>query len=654
MKILVLGTSSFAAHGLAARLTRAGHEVWTFNRSRLATAGPRDLHGSYERAVELSAAVGRCDALINYAIAKFGGIEENLALADQVIAVARAREVSRVIHVSSISVLPAVSGPVDETTPAVAHRWKGEYSKVKVAVERRFEEVVRDRLLLVVRPGFIIGPGLADSLPGIARLLPTGHLMGLGNRHSIIPLVAREHVHEAVCRLVQLAEARAGERFMLVSPDAPTRAEYLAVHCRELGRGQRPLHFPAWLWRVGLAGGSVALTLLKRRPARLVKLFEHNLNVRTYDCTQTKRRLGLDFRFDWPAALREVAESGASARWPVPVPGGVLPARAQTLHYVGLGRIVQQKHLPGLARNGFTGRVSWTDPALTAPPAAPVTLAPQPGFASDATHAVITAPSLVREGIYRSLPATAADVLVEKPFAVSRAMLDAHQTLLAGRRVFVVHNYRLKPNVLAFRRFLAERPPGALRRVTLHFDTPSPHHERAAWQREEWRNRILLTDYAIHYLDLAWLLFDGPMTIRHCERARNARGELARLAAEVTFPTGVCSLFIRQGAHQRQCSLRYVFDHYAVELRFYPDVFEPLLGGQNPLDDLRLFADSMVSTAGKVMEKLRLRTQDHSHDLLLGAFTGTGDASALAEFSLPALRSFYERLTLLADEAYRE
>jgi len=654
MKILILGTSSFAAHGLAERLNRAGHEVWTFNRSRVLAAGPRDLHGPYARLAEITAAVGQCDRLINYALAKFGGVEENLTLADQVIATVRARNVSRVIHVSSISVLPAVSGIVDEATPAVVHRWKGEYSKVKVAVEIRFEEALRDRQLLVVRPGFIIGQGLADSLPGIARLLPTGQLLGLGNRDSIIPLVAREHVNEAICRLVELANVQAGERYMLVSPDAPPRADYLAFHCRELGRGRSTLHFPAWLWRVGMAGGSVALTLLKRRPARLVKLFEHNLSVRHYNCAQTMRRLGLDLRFDWRAALREIAEVGASSQWPASAAGGVVPARASRLHYVGLGRIVQQKHLPGLARNGFAGRISWTDPALTTSPHAAVALDPKPGFPPDATHVVVTAPWFFRETVYQQLPAGATDVLVEKPFAVSRSQLDAHRRLLTGRRVFAVHNYRLKPNVLAFRRFLEACPPGALRKVTLHFDTPSPYHERAAWLRDEWRNRVLLTDYAIHFLDLAWLLFDGPMTIRHCERTRNARGELARLSAEVAFPTGNCSIFIRQGAHQRQCSLRYVFDNYATELRFYPEVFQPIFGGHSVLDDARLFTRGLASTAGKVLEKLRWRTQDYSHDMILGAFTGTRDSAALTEFSLEALQPFYERLTTLADEVYRE
>jgi nucleoside-diphosphate-sugar epimerase len=631
---------------LRERLEQAGHEVWTFNRGRAANAGPRDLHGGYDRLAELVRPLGACDALINYAIVKHGSAEDNLRLADQVIAAARALEVRRLIHISSISVLPAVCGTVDEQTAVVTHRWKGVYSKVKVAVEQHFEATVRERMLLVVRPGFILGAGLADSLSGIGRRLPSGHMLGLGNRRSIIPLVSRAHCNDALCRMVDAPLTGQHHRFMLVAPDAPDRAAYVGFHCQALGRGWRALHFPAWLWRLGLMLGSVPLSALKRRHERLVKLFEHNLNVRQYDCAQTSRALGVDFRFDWQAALREVTGVGPAVTWPTS-PDAPVPARAGQVHYFGLGRIVLQKHLPGLARNQFTGALSWTDPARREPPAGRVQFAPQPGVPANATHAVITAPWRVRKEIYAQLPAGVRDVLIEKPFAVSAAQFAEHRQLLGDRRAYVVHNYRLKPNVLAFRKFLAERPAGRLRWVKLHYETPSPWHEQAAWMRDEWRNRILVTDYAIHYLDLAWSLFAGPMMIGRCDTQRNARGELASVSADLRFPEGACSLFLRQGAHQRQCLIEFVFENYTAHLRFYPDIFQPILGGHTGLDDARLAGRELFATAQKVGEKLGLLAPDRSHDLILGSFTGTGDAAALREFSLEALTPF-------ADAAYRE
>ncbi|NDF00296.1 MAG: NAD-dependent epimerase/dehydratase family protein [Verrucomicrobia bacterium] len=611
------------------------------------------MAGRYDQLAETLRPAGSCDVLINYSIVKHGSVEENLRLADQVIAAARALEVRRLIHISSISVLPAVSGTVDEQTPVVVHRWKGVYSKVKVAVEQHFEAVVQERMLLVVRPGFILGAGLADSLSGIGRRLPTGQMLGLGNRRSIIPLVSRAHCNEALARMVDAPLTGNHHRFMMVAPDAPDRAAYVGFHCHALGRGTRALHCPAWLWRLGLGLVSIPLSLLRRRHERLVKLFEHNLNVRQYDCAQTSRALGVDFRFDWQAALREVAGVGPSTGWPA-ANETVPPTQPGQVHYVGLGRIVQQKHLPGLARNGFTGTLSWTDPARTTPPAASVALSPQSGWPAAASHVVITAPCQAREAVYASLPPSVQEVLIEKPFATSAVQLARHRELLGARRAYVMHNYRLKPNVLAFRRYLGERPAGALRWVTLHYETPSPWHEQVAWMRAEWRHRILVTDYAIHYLDLAWSLFDGPMVIQRCQTRRNARGELASVAADVAFPGGACSLFLRQGAHQRQCLIEFVFENYTAQLRFYPDMFQPVLGGHTGLDDARLALRSLMATAHKVGEKLGWRAHDRSHDQILGAFTGTAEPAALGEFSLPALMPFYERLTRFADEVYRE
>jgi hypothetical protein len=120
MKILILASSSFAATGLPESLTAAGHEVWTFNRSPLANAGPQDLSGRYEQLEDIAAqALPTCDVLINYAIVKNGTIEQNIAMADLVMSAARRLGVKRFIHISSISVLPSITGVVNEDAAAV-------------------------------------------------------------------------------------------------------------------------------------------------------------------------------------------------------------------------------------------------------------------------------------------------------------------------------------------------------------------------------------------------------------------------------------------------------------------------------------------------------------------------------------------------------
>ncbi len=348
MRVFILASSSFAARDLPQQLTAAGNEVWTFNRNPVASPGTRDLAGSYSRLAEIAGEkLQACDVLINYAIVKNGTIEQNLELADVVLACARRLSVRRFIHISSISVLPSVTGTVDERTSAVAAKWKGIYSRVKSAVEQHIVGLWKDSELIVVRPGFILGSGMIDSMVGIGRRLPTGQVLGLGNRRSLIPIVSRATVNKALVLMASgpLTNAPVAVVRMLVASNVPSREEYLRFQCTALGRGWNAIHIPVWLWRIGLACASVPASLWKRRMCRLVKLFEHNLNVRNYDCSQTQSELRLDFSFDWQSSLQESMRIRPSPTWP----SGRLsttPPVAKALTYFGMGRIVRQRHLP--------------------------------------------------------------------------------------------------------------------------------------------------------------------------------------------------------------------------------------------------------------------------------------------------------------------
>ncbi len=657
MKILLLASSSFAAASLPASLRAAGHDVWTFNRSRPAEAGPQDLAGSYEFLGDITtAAMGSAEVLINFAIVKNGSIEQNIELADRVMEAGRRLGVKRFIHISSISVLPSVEGVLNEDAVAVEAKWKGVYSRVKAAVESHVIPRWKEGELVVVRPGFILDQGLVDSMVGTGKALPTGHVLGLGNRRTIIMLIHRRTVDEALTRIsgAALAEGASHKTYMLVAPNAPERQEYLDFHCHEMGRGWSTLHLPVWFWRLALACASPLLSLLKGRQFRLVKLFEHNLNVRRYDCSRTERELGLEMSFDWRQSLLSLVHAKPAEPWPQKEVG-FWPKAAQ-LGYVGIGRIVQQKHLPGLLRAAFTGRISWKDPAVKeALPVPGLALAAHEGLDATAGHVVITAPWKSRARVLEDLSPETSHVLLEKPMAVSRTHLQEMTDRLAGRRAAVLHNYRFKPNVLRYRDFLRRHPSGALRAVTLHYETPSPANEQSAWMKQERRHRILLCDYALHYLDLAWIFCRGEMRLQRCDTSFNDRDELQHVSASMTFDGGVtCDILIRSGCHQRQCILTHHFQNYSAELRFFPDVFVPMTGGKGTVTDLLLTLDGLRATGAKILEKLNLHVSDRSHDSVLASFAGLGDPAVMGELSVEALRPFYERLTELADRVYGE
>jgi hypothetical protein len=357
--------------------------------------------------------------------------------------------------------------------------------------------------------------------------------------------------------------------------------------------------------------------------------------------------------FDWKQTLRDLVHLAPSPDWPSP---NTLPARAKpsVLGYFGMGRIVNQKHLPGLARSGFNGSLCWSDPVIReAPVHAGLKIGPQAGLPAEASHVVITAPVGARPSILAGLLDSVRQVLLEKPFATSAAMLEQMSGAVRGREAFVLHNYRFKPNLMCMREHLNKHPPGALRAVSLHVETPSPANEQSNWMKQEWRNRIVLTDYAMHYLDICWMFCRGEMQVDRCLVSRNDRGELETLSAALTFDGAPCDILIRSGGHQRHCIIRHHFQNYTTEIRFFPDVFVAITGGQGLLDDARLAWRGVTSTVSKVLEKLGVGVSDRSHDTVLAAFTGCGDASLLQELSVQNLATFYQRLTMLADRVYQ-
>src|SRR5205085_11336767 len=117
-------------------------------------------------------------------------------------------------------------------------------------------------------------------------------------------------------------------------------------------------------------------------------------------------------------------------------------------------------------------------------------------------------------------------------------------------------------NVLRLRQFVENNSSGELRHVTLRYETPTPFIEKSAWMRREKEHRILLTDYSLHFLDLAWLFFEGAMTIRRLEVTQNSRGELESVSADLSFSNGNCTVLIRQGCHRREAHVHYCFQNY--------------------------------------------------------------------------------------------
>ena len=268
------------------------------------------------------------------------------------------------------------------------------------------------------------------------------------------------------------------------------------------------------------------------------------------------------------------------------------------------------------------------------------------------THAVISTPWSARAEILRRLPKTIDYILFEKPFAVSQTHLSEMNLLTQNRFAYVLHNYRLKQNVSTLRRFKGRYLSGRLRHVMLRYETPSPFIEKSAWIRQEKKHRILVTDYGLHFLDLAWIFFEGPMKIQQLRTAENSRGEIESVSGHLSFDEGDCTFVIRQGCHRREARIHYGSRIMTLSFDSSPMCLRRRSEGIQPLTTSGLALKSVRPTIVKVADKLGLATADRSHDPILAAFLGLGNPGLIDEFSVERLLPFYERLVKLADAVY--
>src|ERR671917_1475666 len=158
MKLLILGGTLFLGRHIVESALRDGHEVTLFNRGQ---SHPElfpeveKLRGDRDGA--LDALRGRSwDAVIDTS-----GFVPRVVRASAELLAGR---VGRYVFISSISVYPDHSRPVDEDSPVgrledeSVEEVTGEtYGPLKVLCERAAEEAMPGRAL-VIRPGLIVGP----------------------------------------------------------------------------------------------------------------------------------------------------------------------------------------------------------------------------------------------------------------------------------------------------------------------------------------------------------------------------------------------------------------------------------------------------------------------------------------------------------------
>ncbi len=617
MNIVLLGDRSFIARGFAERLEKEGHTCFVYGPGPVGRTG-QVIRGPVAELAQNPHWPERADWIINFILLRDRPVEENVEYCGKVLDLARRLQCRGVIHLSSIMAFRFDENLITENS-RIGEEWAGKpfYSGVKIATDHFLLKNAGDIRVLFVRPGFVLGLGHDNVMAGVASAIFGGWVLLLGNPRQFFPVTSRDSVQQALLNILKKDDWRNGEVFLVVDPKSPTRKEYMRACCNQVGRGFHLAALGGWFWYpAALAGELLARLMGNKSPCVLSRIHTTFRGIR-YDSTGTEAKLGMSLASDW---RNQLAGSYEGQKPNVQVPAveeikGVDLRGVKKILFLGLGRIVFQKHLPALKELGFAGTLDVFDPGLKELPALPFPAAKvdRPA-ASDAPIAVIASPPAFHAPALRELPPTVRLLMVEKPLAIRRQDIEAWKTAGdGGRRVVLFHNYRVKRNVLRFLEFVRGHNPGELKGVRVVVDTGPIAGDPAPWRRDERASRTLLYDFGIHYLDLAAWFGERYEGVTDVTFRQGFRGDTSEMLGTARFSNYPIVFQIRQGRGISRHQVHFDFANYSARLTFHPDTFTALYGNDMILNRFYEFWNDVAFMGRYVFCRLRGRDQDVSH-----------------------------------------
>ena len=198
-KIMICGASSFVAQGFAEQLKDNGYLVDTFSRGNNSTISGQYIH--IDQNTNLAA---HYDAVVNFAVLKDEGVENNILYAKALIKVCREHGVKKLIHFSTIMNYAYDEKVITENTPIEnsSETYKKGYAEIKIAVDEYLMSV-KDSLpfeLVLVRPGYVLA---GDRPCPFIKKLPLGFSIIKGNKDSKQPIVKKEDIHLALLKIIE-------------------------------------------------------------------------------------------------------------------------------------------------------------------------------------------------------------------------------------------------------------------------------------------------------------------------------------------------------------------------------------------------------------------------------------------------------------------
>jgi len=210
-------------------------------------------------------------------------------------------------------------------------------------------------------------------------------------------------------------------------------------------------------------------------------------------------------------------------------------------------------------------------------------------------------------------------VVVEKPACLSLAEAKtlADRSAKIGVPIAVMQNYRFKSPILKAMALYQSGEIGKLRRIDCIYHGGVPASEPAPWRGEQQTHRLLLYEWAEHFLDLE-VAFAGPirkiLSVR--SNSRDADQNSPTIEALIEHSSGVTgSIDLRAFSGAESARVEIYGSRRHVELKFFPDGFASYSGVITPLHEL--WSDFVRAAAfGSNVVASALRTRGVSRQAL--------------------------------------
>lgn len=322
----VTGGSGFLGRRVARALVERGDQVRALVRDRTRAAdlgalgvelveGDLGDRSSLDRGVEGADRVFHTAGLVGDWLDRTRAVEVNVEGTRNVLEAAVAAGAARAVHVSSLSVLGTRHH--HGTDESGAYYYADAYTDTKIDGEwiaRDFAGGGRIEVV-VVRPGFVYGPGDRQILPPLVRRLLAGRFAYVGDGGKEMNIVYIDDLAEALLRADETAAA-AGQVYNVTDGRNTPIRDFVAFVAERVGVSPPTRHVPPAVAIVATRAleSAARLAAAKSGPPLTKSRLRFLYYNQRYSIEKARRELGFEPRFSYreglPLALDELREAG--------------------------------------------------------------------------------------------------------------------------------------------------------------------------------------------------------------------------------------------------------------------------------------------------------------------------------------------------------